>query len=186
MNNTLPLRKLRFHLPAYSSALQPVAVGSAVVAQQAHVSHAQAVERAKQVVARMTLDEKITQLHGIHDADALSHRARDCRGWAFLRSAHDERAGGSGTGRRRPADAGYGHARADCAGSHVGSGVGARVRKTRSRGNALAQEASSSSRPTSTSHACRRADASLRALARILFSHRASPSPTLKASRART
>ncbi|HZP06744.1 MAG TPA: glycoside hydrolase family 3 N-terminal domain-containing protein [Terracidiphilus sp.] len=29
--------------------------------------HAQAVERAKQLVAKMTLDEKITELHGIHD-----------------------------------------------------------------------------------------------------------------------
>lgn len=38
------------------------------MAQQVHVSHAQAVARARQIVARMTLDEKITELHGVHDA----------------------------------------------------------------------------------------------------------------------
>jgi beta-glucosidase len=37
-------------------------------AQQARVSHAQAVARARQIVARMTLEEKITELHGVHDA----------------------------------------------------------------------------------------------------------------------
>jgi beta-glucosidase len=37
-------------------------------AQQAHVSHAQAVARARQIVAKMTLDEKISELHGVHDA----------------------------------------------------------------------------------------------------------------------
>ncbi len=37
-------------------------------AQQNHVTHAQAVERARQIVAKMTLDEKITELHGVHDA----------------------------------------------------------------------------------------------------------------------
>ncbi len=36
--------------------------------QQAHVTHAQAVERARQIVAKMTLDEKISELHGVHDA----------------------------------------------------------------------------------------------------------------------
>jgi beta-glucosidase len=39
-----------------------------VRAQQTHVTHAQAVERAKQIVAKMTLEEKITELHGVHDA----------------------------------------------------------------------------------------------------------------------
>jgi beta-glucosidase len=38
-------------------------------AQQAHISQAQAVARARQIVARMTLDEKIAQLHGIRDAN---------------------------------------------------------------------------------------------------------------------
>jgi beta-glucosidase len=33
------------------------------------MTHAQAVVRAKQVVARMTLDEKIAQVHGFHDAN---------------------------------------------------------------------------------------------------------------------
>ncbi len=37
-------------------------------AQPAHVSHAQAVARARQIVAKMTLDEKISSLHGVHDA----------------------------------------------------------------------------------------------------------------------
>ncbi len=37
-------------------------------AQQGHVTHAQAVARARQIVAKMTLDEKITELHGVHDA----------------------------------------------------------------------------------------------------------------------
>jgi len=61
----MPSRPLRF-----------VAIGSALVlfaamlsAQQTHVAHAQAVARARQIVARMTLDEKIAQLHGIRDAN---------------------------------------------------------------------------------------------------------------------
>jgi beta-glucosidase len=37
-------------------------------AQQAHVTHAQAEARARQIVAKMTLDEKISELHGVHDA----------------------------------------------------------------------------------------------------------------------
>jgi beta-glucosidase len=41
----------------------------AACAQQPHITHAQAVARAKAIVARMTLDEKITQLHGIRDAE---------------------------------------------------------------------------------------------------------------------
>lgn len=43
-----------------------VAVGAS--AQQIHLSHEQAVARARQLVAHMTLGEKIAQLHGIHDA----------------------------------------------------------------------------------------------------------------------
>ncbi len=35
-------------------------------AQEAHMTHAQAVARARAIVAKMTLDEKITELHGIH------------------------------------------------------------------------------------------------------------------------
>ena len=41
---------------------------AAAPAQQAHVTHAQAVARAQQIVAKMTLDEKISSLHGVHDA----------------------------------------------------------------------------------------------------------------------
>jgi len=40
----------------------------AAPAQQAHVTHAQALARARQIVAKMTLDEKISELHGVHDA----------------------------------------------------------------------------------------------------------------------
>jgi hypothetical protein len=45
-----------------------IAIGKAG-AQQVRVPHAQAVVRAKQIVAQMTLDEKIAQLHGIRDAE---------------------------------------------------------------------------------------------------------------------
>ncbi len=51
-----------------SAALLLAVLPSAVLAQQAHVTHAQAVARARQIVARMTLDEKISELHGVHDA----------------------------------------------------------------------------------------------------------------------
>jgi beta-glucosidase len=48
-------------------ALIAVGISAAAPAQQAHVSHAQAVARARQIVAKMTLDEKIGSLHGVHD-----------------------------------------------------------------------------------------------------------------------
>jgi beta-glucosidase len=59
-----------------SLRLTPIAVAvliaagfsAAVPAQQARASHAQAVARARQIVTKMTLDEKITELHGVHDA----------------------------------------------------------------------------------------------------------------------
>lgn len=55
---------------ASASALFVLGLSAAVLtAQQTHVSHAQAVARARQIVARMTLDEKIAQLHGIRDAN---------------------------------------------------------------------------------------------------------------------
>jgi beta-glucosidase len=50
------------------AALIAVGFSAAAAAQQAHVSHAQAVARARQIVAKMTLDEKISELHGVHDA----------------------------------------------------------------------------------------------------------------------
>ncbi len=43
-------------------------LSAASPAQQTHVTHAQAVVRARAIVAKMTLDEKIAQLHGIRDA----------------------------------------------------------------------------------------------------------------------
>jgi beta-glucosidase len=52
------------------AAVALIVAGSsaAATAQQAHVTHAQAVARARQIVAKMTLDEKISELHGVHDA----------------------------------------------------------------------------------------------------------------------
>ena len=53
---------------ALATAITAFALAVALPAQQAHITHAEAVARAKQIVARMTLDEKIKELHGIHDA----------------------------------------------------------------------------------------------------------------------
>jgi beta-glucosidase len=50
------------------AALIAAGFSAAAPAQQAHVTRAQAVARARQIVARMTLDEKISELHGVHDA----------------------------------------------------------------------------------------------------------------------
>jgi beta-glucosidase len=62
--------RLRSRLYGYVYLLTAPAfiVSATAQAQQAHLTHAQAVERARQIVARMTLDEKITELHGVHDA----------------------------------------------------------------------------------------------------------------------
>lgn len=43
-------------------------ISSPARAQGTHMTRAQAVARAKAIVAKMTLDEKITELHGIHTA----------------------------------------------------------------------------------------------------------------------
>jgi beta-glucosidase len=43
-------------------------IAGAASAQEGHLSYGQAVARAHQLVSRMTLDEKIAQLHGIQDA----------------------------------------------------------------------------------------------------------------------
>ncbi len=63
--------KLRLHFLEYLSlTIVPAILFSATArAQQAHVTDAQAVERARQIVAKMTLDEKITELHGIRDPE---------------------------------------------------------------------------------------------------------------------
>ena len=50
------------------AALIAAGFSAAAEAQQAHVTHAQAVAGARQIVAKMTLDEKIMELHGVHDA----------------------------------------------------------------------------------------------------------------------
>jgi beta-glucosidase len=69
---SLVISSLRFPFLAsisFATAVFIAAGFSAVVpAQQVHVSHAQAVARARQIVGRMTLDEKISSLHGVHDA----------------------------------------------------------------------------------------------------------------------
>ncbi len=44
-------------------------LAAAAPAQQPRITHAQAVARARQLVAKMTLDEKVAELHGIHDAE---------------------------------------------------------------------------------------------------------------------
>lgn len=60
------IRFLKFVLPGLAATLAFTAA-SAQPARLAHISHAAAVARARQIVAKMTLDEKITELHGIHD-----------------------------------------------------------------------------------------------------------------------
>lgn len=50
-------------------ALCALVLVSATSAQEPHLTHAQAVARARALVAKMTLNEKITELHGIHDAE---------------------------------------------------------------------------------------------------------------------
>jgi beta-glucosidase len=65
-NSGMPVRALRAaSIVALLAILLPIT--SAAHAQQ-RLTHAQAVARARQLVARMTLDEKIAQVHGIHDA----------------------------------------------------------------------------------------------------------------------
>lgn len=44
-------------------------LAAAATAQQPHMTHQQAVARARQLVSRMTLDEKIAELHGIRDPE---------------------------------------------------------------------------------------------------------------------
>jgi beta-glucosidase len=51
-----------------SVCLAFVAAGVASDAQSAQTAHKEATARAGQIVAKMTLDEKIAELHGIHDA----------------------------------------------------------------------------------------------------------------------
>jgi beta-glucosidase len=54
---------------AFFSLLVFAASRLGAAAQHAGITHAQAVARAKSIVARMTLDEKIAQLHGIRDPE---------------------------------------------------------------------------------------------------------------------
>ena len=63
----LPLRSFGY-VYLFAATIFAAGFSAAVQAQQSHVTHTQAVERARQIVAKMTLDEKITELHGVHDA----------------------------------------------------------------------------------------------------------------------
>ena len=108
--NKLCLSASSFRLPAFL-LITTFAIGSAG-AQQARVSHAQAVERAKQVVARMTLDEKIAQLHGIRDPE--NYRVVPGLPRLGIPAFHMTNGpAGVGPGGAGLAEARYGHARAD-------------------------------------------------------------------------
>jgi len=60
------IRFLQFALLAIVAAFT-LTMAAAQTTRPARLSHAQAVARARQIVAKMTLDEKITELHGIRD-----------------------------------------------------------------------------------------------------------------------
>jgi beta-glucosidase len=57
-----------FSSSLFLTAILGACLCSPALAQQARMAHAQALARAKAIVAKMTLDEKITELHGIHTA----------------------------------------------------------------------------------------------------------------------
>jgi beta-glucosidase len=71
MKNNLPAAfslQFLFHGAIGIASLAVCAICSPAMAQQAQMPHAQAIARAQQIVAKMTLDEKIMELHGVHDA----------------------------------------------------------------------------------------------------------------------
>src|ERR1039458_1705403 len=63
----MPVRSARVCVLALIMLIS-VALPAQTTREQGHLSHRQAVTRARQLVARMTLDEKIAQVHGIKDA----------------------------------------------------------------------------------------------------------------------
>ena len=63
----MPVRSARVCVVALIMLIS-VALPAQTTREQGHLSHRQAVTRARQLVARMTLDEKIAQVHGIKDA----------------------------------------------------------------------------------------------------------------------
>ncbi|HEX4032472.1 MAG TPA: glycoside hydrolase family 3 C-terminal domain-containing protein [Terracidiphilus sp.] len=71
MKKSHRFRSFAFHCLSGSALLAAalLILPAAPLYSQQRVPHAQAVARARQIVARMTLDEKIAQLHGIRDAD---------------------------------------------------------------------------------------------------------------------
>jgi beta-glucosidase len=71
MKNSRRFRSFAFHCLSGSALLAAALfiLPAAPLHSQQRVPHAQAVARARQIVARMTLDEKIAQLHGIRDAE---------------------------------------------------------------------------------------------------------------------
>jgi beta-glucosidase len=70
--NNIPVALLRNRYRQFpfllTMAFLAVSIAVAAPIPQARLSHAQATTRARQLVARMTLDEKIAELHGIGDA----------------------------------------------------------------------------------------------------------------------
>lgn len=54
--------------PRIAAIICSLLVAAGAFAQQVHLPYEQAITRARRLVARMTLDEKIAQLHGIQDA----------------------------------------------------------------------------------------------------------------------
>jgi beta-glucosidase len=71
MKKSHRFRSFVFHCLSGSALLAAalLILPAAPLYSQQRVPHAQAVARARQIVARMTLDEKIAQLHGIRDAE---------------------------------------------------------------------------------------------------------------------
>lgn len=61
------LRPARF-FPRIAAIICGLLVAAGAFAQQVHLPYEQAVARARRLIAGMTLDEKIAQLHGIQDA----------------------------------------------------------------------------------------------------------------------
>lgn len=96
-------------------------------AQQAHLTHAQAVAHACAFVAKVTLDEKITELHGIGSATLFRPGPGHSASW-HTRAANDQRPGRGGPRGSGSAEVGHCIAGPHLAGRHLGPESGWRVR----------------------------------------------------------
>ena len=105
--------------------------------QQAHVTHAQAVSAGAADRRQNDAGRKDQRIARRARRDAVPDGAGRAAAW-HSRFLDDQRPGGRGTRRSEPAAAGDRDARADCAGRHVGSGAGSRLRQAGSRGDAFA------------------------------------------------